>query len=67
MIRKINPDIILAYTVKPVVYGLLASKICKVKYCYALITGFGYAFIPSNSFKKRVIKMIIIFYIDFHS
>lgn len=60
MIRKINPDIILAYTVKPVVYGLIASKICKVKYCYALITGLGYAFIPSISLKKRVIKIIII-------
>ena len=59
IIRKINPHIILAYTVKPVVYGLIASKLCNIKNCYALITGLGYAFIPSISFRKRIIKIII--------
>lgn len=59
IIREVNPDIILAYTVKPVVYGLIASKICNIKNCYALITGLGYAFIPSFSFKKKIIKIII--------
>ena len=44
-IKKINPDIILTYTIKPVIYGLLASHICKVKNCYALITGLGYSFL----------------------
>ena len=51
--REVKPDIILAYTVKPVVYGLIASKICNIKNSYALITGLGYAFIPPISFKKK--------------
>lgn len=58
-IKKINPDIVLAYTVKPIVYGLLASRICKVKNCYALITGLGYAFMPSKSFKQRFVNIIV--------
>ena len=57
IIRKINPDLILAYTIKPVIYGMLASRICRIKNCYALITGLGYAFIPGNSLKQRIVKI----------
>lgn len=60
-IKKINPDIVLAYTVKPIVYGILASRICKVKNCYALITGLGYAFMPAKSIKRRFVNIIVKF------
>ena len=59
IIKKINPDIILVYTIKPVIYGLLASHICKVKNCYALITGLGYSFMPSMTLKQRLVKIIV--------
>lgn len=59
-IKKINPDIILTYTIKPVIYGLLASHICKVKNCYALITGLGYSFMPSMKLKQRLVKIIVL-------
>jgi len=58
-IKKINPDIILVYTIKPVIYALLASHICKVKNCYALITGLGYSFMPSMTLKQRLVKIIV--------
>ena len=60
-IKKINPDIVLAYTVKPVVYGMLASRICNVKKCHALITGLGYAFMPIKSFKHKIIYVLVKF------
>lgn len=36
---------VLAYTIKPVVYGMLAAALAGVPQRYALITGLGYAFI----------------------
>ena len=59
IIKKIKPDLILVYTIKPVIYGLLASHICKVKNCYALITGLGYSFMPSMTLKQRLVKIIV--------
>lgn len=44
LFRKEKPDVILAYTIKPVIYGLLAAKRAGVPRCYALITGLGAAF-----------------------
>ena len=44
LMRDIKPDSVLAYTVKPVIYGLLASRIMRVGRRFALITGVGYAF-----------------------
>lgn len=43
-IRKIKPDYVLSYTIKPVIYGTLAAKMAKVPHRFALITGLGYAF-----------------------
>ena len=42
--RKVEPDVILAYTIKPVVYGSLAARLAGVAAVYSLITGLGYAF-----------------------
>lgn len=43
-LQQINPDYVLAYTIKPVVYGMFAARFAKVPRRYALITGLGYAF-----------------------
>jgi glycosyltransferase involved in cell wall biosynthesis len=44
LMRRFNPDLMLAYTIKPVVYGLIAAEICGIRRRAALITGLGYAF-----------------------
>lgn len=44
LIRSIRPDVVLAYTVKPVIFGLLAARLGGVRKRFALITGLGYAF-----------------------
>jgi glycosyltransferase involved in cell wall biosynthesis len=43
LIRKIAPGMVLCYTVKPVIYGSLASWLAGVPRRFALITGLGYA------------------------
>ncbi|WP_266157811.1 glycosyltransferase family 4 protein [Dyella silvatica] len=44
LMRRIAPDYVLAYTIKPVIYGSLAAKFAGVPQRYALITGLGYTF-----------------------
>ncbi|OEK05648.1 glycosyltransferase family 4 protein [Roseivirga misakiensis] len=56
-IRAIKPDYVLAYTIKPVIFGLMASGKKNVKK-YALITGRGSGF-DSNTFKAQTIRSIV--------
>lgn len=44
LIKKVKPHYIMAYTIKPVVYGLLAAALARVPKKFALITGLGYSF-----------------------
>ncbi|MHC1696853.1 MAG: glycosyltransferase family 4 protein [Geobacteraceae bacterium] len=45
MLREIRPEIVLGYTIKPVIYGSLAARIAGVSRIYSMMTGLGYAFI----------------------
>ena len=42
--RRLKPDTILAYTMKPIIYGCLAGRLAGVPYRFALVTGLGYVF-----------------------
>ena len=55
LIKKIKPDYVLSYTIKPVIYGTLAAWLAKVPHRYALITGLGYAFQNVEQHSKRSI------------
>ena len=44
LMRRIRPDYVLGYTIKPVIYGSLAARLTRVPLRFALITGLGYAF-----------------------
>ncbi len=56
-VRAVRPDVVLAYTLKPVVFGCLAARFCGVPRIYALITGLGTAFF-SRGFKGRVLSRV---------
>ena len=43
-IRSHRPDILLPYTIKPVIYGTLAGWVARVPQRYALVTGLGFVF-----------------------
>lgn len=43
-LKKNSPDIVFAYTIKPVIWGGLAARFAKVHSHYAMVTGLGYAF-----------------------
>jgi len=58
LISKINPDIVLTYTIKPVIYGGLAARLCGVPSVYSMITGLGYAFMESTSLIQQLSGII---------
>ncbi|MFP1678782.1 glycosyltransferase family 4 protein [Alloalcanivorax sp. C16-2] len=59
LIFKIRPSTVLAYTIKPVVYGVLAAAVAGVRYRYALITGLGYAFTDESGAGRKKIRNLI--------
>lgn len=44
LLCKIKPDVILSYTIKPIIYGTLAAWLAKVPKRFVLISGLGYSF-----------------------
>ena len=43
-LSRLKPDILLSYTIKPVIYGSLAANKTGVKHICSIITGLGFAF-----------------------
>ncbi len=56
LIKKECPDYVLTYTIKPNIYGGLASKFCKVKYI-STITGLGTTFQNRGLLKLLVTRL----------
>lgn len=52
LIRRVRPQYVMGYTIKPVIYGTLAAAIAGVPNRFALITGLGYAFQGNGQRKK---------------
>ncbi|MXN67466.1 glycosyltransferase [Stappia sp. GBMRC 2046] len=58
----IRPDIVLPYTMKPVIYAGLAARMVGIPKRYALITGLGYVFTGDNpSFRKKLLRQACVF------
>lgn len=58
IVRLVRPDVFLGYTIKPVVWGLLATFFVRVPRRVALITGLGYAFTGEVTGKRAVIQSL---------
>jgi glycosyltransferase involved in cell wall biosynthesis len=56
-LRAVRPDIVLAYTMKPIVYGSIAARISRVPGIFLMIEGLGYAF-SGMSFKQRALNIL---------
>lgn len=57
IIEKEKPDLIFAYTIKPIILGSIAAKKCGVTQMYSMVTGMGHIY-SDNSFKTRIIRLI---------
>lgn len=50
--KKVNPDIVMTYTVKPNIYGAIACGICRIP-CISMMAGLGYLF-SGNGIKQKI-------------
>ena len=65
LMRRIRPEFVLGYTIKPVIYGLIAAWLTRIPNRYALITGLGFAFTSNRggivqSLIKRLYQLALV-------
>lgn len=53
LLRDIQPDYMLSYTIKPIIYGTLAAWLAKVPKRFILLSGLGYTFQEVEESGKR--------------
>ena len=58
-LREERPDVLFAYTAKPVIYGGLAARTVGVPDYYPLITGLGYAFGAQPGLRRRMVASLV--------
>jgi len=56
---RVRPQTVLAYTIKPVIWGLIAAWAARVPQRVALITGLGYAFVGEARGKRAVVRWLV--------
>lgn len=62
ILKKIKPNAVLSYTIKPIIYGTIAASLAKVPKIFTLISGLGFAFqTTSESNRLGIVKKIIYF------
>jgi glycosyltransferase involved in cell wall biosynthesis len=62
LLRTLAPDVTLAYFIKPVIYGSIASWLARIPMRFAMIEGMGYAFADdasSYSGLRRVLRWLV--------
>ncbi len=57
VLRALAPDAVLAYTIKPVVYGGLAARLAGVPAFHAMITGLGHTFAGETA-GQRALRVV---------
>lgn len=48
VLKRLKPDAVLGYFIKPIIYGTLAARAAGVKHRFALVAGLGYVFTPGT-------------------
>ncbi len=62
VLKREKPDYLLAYTVKPVIYGCIAARITKVPCVFSMITGLGFSFSRASRQSKMVGVLVSLLY-----
>lgn len=57
--RRLKPDGVLAFTVKPATFGVIGARLAGVRNIAAMITGVGYALMDGVETKRRIVRMAV--------
>lgn len=60
--QKQLPDVVLAYTIKPIIWGAFASMRTPHIRFYALVTGLGFTFQKGGFKKKLLMNLVVLLY-----
>jgi glycosyltransferase involved in cell wall biosynthesis len=60
IISQCKPDVVIAYTAKPVIYSGMAMKHFPKISFFPLITGLGYTFTEGKGIKRRLIRQLMV-------
>jgi glycosyltransferase involved in cell wall biosynthesis len=60
-LRRLRPEAVIAYTVKPVTLGALAARRAGVGKFVALVTGLGFAFTEGGGARRRLSRLVATF------
>lgn len=58
LLRRERPDLVFAYTVKPVVFGSFAARAAGIRRLYSMVTGLGYTFTPQDR-RTRLLNVLV--------
>lgn len=59
ILKKERPELVFGYTIKPVIYGTIAARLCGVKKIFPMVTGLGYLF-TAESAKTRALRRLVL-------
>lgn len=57
VMKKVQPELVFEYTIKPVIYGSIAAKSCRVKKICPMVTGLGRVY-ASESLKTKAVRLV---------
>lgn len=57
VMKRVKPELVFSYTIKPVIYSSLAAKSCGIKKVYPMVTGLGRVY-ASESVKTKIVRAI---------
>ncbi|MGE4505428.1 MAG: glycosyltransferase family 4 protein [Desulfovibrionaceae bacterium] len=57
-LRELRPELVLAYTIKPVIWGSLAARLERVPRVYSLVTGLGSALVGTTWRTRLVFGLV---------
>ena len=63
LMRRVRPDYVFGYTIKPVIYGSVAAWMARVPRRFAMIEGLGFVFTSTDgaqSRKRRLLKRLVL-------
>jgi glycosyltransferase involved in cell wall biosynthesis len=60
LFREVRPDIVLGYTIKPVIFGSLVAQWTGVPACFSMITGLGHT-LTATSWRTRALTPLVRF------
>lgn len=55
IMHRLKPEVVLCYTIKPVIWGGLAAWMCGIGQSFSLVTGLGYAFMNKGGTMARLV------------